>query len=209
MPLTKLQFKPGVNRETTSYSNEGGWFDGDKIRFRFGFPEKIGGWERTSPNTYLGTARSMHPFNDLNETNLLGVGTNVKYYIVEGLGFNDITPVRAIFTSFDFVGGVEGTGNVGAVGVLINPSFPTGLQATSQVGSVGVFINDTTEQSVFVTGSQGNGFAGTATAFVNTAVVDGLEAAGEVNAVTVSVPTVDVDGLTAAGAVSSVAVAIT
>lgn len=101
MPLTKLQFKPGINRETTSYSNEGGWFDGDKIRFRFGFPEKIGGWERTSPDQYLGTARAMHPFTDLSETKLLGVGTHLKYYILEGVNFNDITPIRSTLTSTD------------------------------------------------------------------------------------------------------------
>ena len=58
MPLTKLQFRPGINREITSYSNEGGWVDGDKIRFRFGYPEKIGGWEKYSSSTYLGSARA-------------------------------------------------------------------------------------------------------------------------------------------------------
>jgi len=100
MPLTKLQFKPGINRETTSYSNEGGWFDGDKIRFRYGYPEKIGGWEKTSDVQFLGTARSLHPFTDLSGTDFLGLGTNLKYYIVEGLGsFNDITPIRQTFTS--------------------------------------------------------------------------------------------------------------
>jgi len=101
MPLTKLQFKPGINRETTSYSNEGGWFDGDKVRFRFGFPEKIGGWERTSDSQYLGTVRAMHPFTDLEETKLLGMGTTLKYYILEGLTFNDITPLRTTLTSPD------------------------------------------------------------------------------------------------------------
>ena len=101
MPLAKLQFNPGINRETTSYSNEGGWFDGNKIRFRFGFPEKIGGWERTSNNQYLGTARSMHPFTDLEETKLLGIGTHLKYYVLEGLSFNDITPIRTTLTSTD------------------------------------------------------------------------------------------------------------
>ena len=56
MPLTKLQFKPGINREITKYSNEGGWVDCDKIRFRFGYPEKFGGWEKLTSNTYQGTA---------------------------------------------------------------------------------------------------------------------------------------------------------
>jgi len=99
MPLTKLQFKPGVNRETTSYSNEGGWFDIDKTRFRFGFPEKIGGWTRYAVNAFLGTARSLHPWVALDGTQFLGVGTHLKYYINEGGGYNDVTPIRATTTN--------------------------------------------------------------------------------------------------------------
>lgn len=94
MPLTKLQFRPGVNRETTSYTNEGGWFDCDKVRFRFGTPEKIGGWERTSGKSFLGTCRALHPFVALDGTSYLGVGTHLKYYINEGGAYNDITPLR-------------------------------------------------------------------------------------------------------------------
>ena len=94
MPLTKLQFRPGVNRETTSYSNEGGWFDCDKVRFRFGTPEKIGGWEKLSGQSFLGTARALHPFVALDGTSYLGVGTHLKYYLEEGGGYNDITPLR-------------------------------------------------------------------------------------------------------------------
>ena len=102
MPLTKLQFKPGINREITAYSNEGGWTDGDKIRFRFGYPEKIGGWSKYSQNTYLGTARRLHDWVSLDGSNYLGVGTNLKYYIEEGGSFNDITPTR---------GGAQSLGN--------------------------------------------------------------------------------------------------
>jgi hypothetical protein len=94
MPLQKLQFRPGVNRETTSYTNEGGWFDCDKVRFRFGTPEKIGGWEKTSGRSFLGTCRALHPFVALDGTNYLGVGTHLKYYIAEGGAYNDITPIR-------------------------------------------------------------------------------------------------------------------
>ena len=94
MPLTKLQFRPGVNRETTSYSNEGGWFDCDKVRFRFGTPEKIGGWEKLSGQSFLGTSRALHPFVALDGTSYLGVGTHLKYYLEEGAAFNDITPLR-------------------------------------------------------------------------------------------------------------------
>ena len=94
MPLTKLQFRPGVNREITSYSNEGGWYDCDKIRFRFGYPEKMGGWEKYMHTTYLGSARSLHNWIALDGSNYLGLGTHFKYYIEEGGAFNDVTPIR-------------------------------------------------------------------------------------------------------------------
>ncbi len=101
MPLTKLQFRPGINRETTSYSNEGGWFDMDKVRFRFGYPEKIGGWIKQSSNAFLGTCRALHPWIALDGSNYLGVGTHLKYYINEGGGYNDITPIRATTAAGD------------------------------------------------------------------------------------------------------------
>jgi len=99
MPLTKLQFKPGINRETTSYSNEGGWFDTDKVRFRFGFPEKIGGWAKLTTNAFLGTCRALHSFVALDGTKYIGVGTHLKYYLNEGGAYNDITPIRATTTN--------------------------------------------------------------------------------------------------------------
>ena len=101
MPLTKLQFKPGINREVTSYSNEGGWRDCDKIRFRFGFPEKMGGWEKYTTSTYLGTARALHNWIALDGSNYLGIGSHLKYYIEEGGTLNDITPVRATTSAGD------------------------------------------------------------------------------------------------------------
>jgi len=101
MPLTKLQFRPGINKETTSYSNEGGWFDMDKVRFRFGFPEKIGGWEPTSPNYFLGTCRALHPWVSLEGDRYLGVGTHLKYYINEGGAYEDITPIRLTTSAGD------------------------------------------------------------------------------------------------------------
>ena len=94
MPVTKLQFKPGINKETTSYSNEGGWNDCDKVRFRFGYPEKIGGWEKLSNNTYLGTPRTLHTWTNLAGDKFLGLGTDRKYYIESGGTYNDITPIR-------------------------------------------------------------------------------------------------------------------
>jgi hypothetical protein len=97
MPLQKLQFRPGINREGTDYSNEGGYFDCDKVRFRSGFPEKIGGWTRMANAQFLGYARALWNWVALNSSNFLGVGTEVKYYIEQGGTYNDITPV--VFTS--------------------------------------------------------------------------------------------------------------
>ena len=94
MPLQKLQFKPGINKEVTSYSNEGGWNDCDKVRFTFGFPEKIGGWTRLGSNSFLGTCRALHPWQTLALEKFIGVGTHKKYYIEEGEAYYDITPLR-------------------------------------------------------------------------------------------------------------------
>jgi hypothetical protein len=101
MPLTKLQFKPGIISDVTSYSNEGGFIDGDKVRFRFGFPEKFGGWSKYSLSTYVGTARRLHNWVALDGSDFLGVGTNLKYYIEEGQTFNDITPIRSTTSAGD------------------------------------------------------------------------------------------------------------
>ena len=94
MALQKTLFKPGINREGTDYSNEGGWFDSNLVRFRQGLPEKFGGWEKENLNTFLGTCRALHPWVSLGGTKYLGLGTTWKYYIEEGSTFNDITPIR-------------------------------------------------------------------------------------------------------------------
>ena len=99
MPLTSLKFRPGINREITSYSNEGGFFDCEKVRFYAGFPEKIGGWVKQSDNTYQGTARALHNWIALDGSNYMGVGTHLKYYIEEGGQFFDVTPVRKTSTN--------------------------------------------------------------------------------------------------------------
>jgi len=101
MPLTKLQFRPGINREITSYSNEGGWYDCDMVRFRYGVPEKIGGWQQSSSNTFLGTCRALHTYVSLDSDVYTGVATNLKYYIYLGGTFNDITPLRSTTSAGD------------------------------------------------------------------------------------------------------------
>jgi hypothetical protein len=94
MPLQKLQFRPGVNREGTTLSNEGGWYDCDKVRFRSGYPEKIGGWAVETYTTFLGYCRSLWNWVTLKGFNLMGVGTNAKFYVEDGGVFYDITPIR-------------------------------------------------------------------------------------------------------------------
>ena len=94
MPLAKTLYKPGVNKENTRYTNENGWYVSEKVRFRQGTPEKIGGWVRISQATFLGVCRSLWNWVTLGSNNLLGVGTNLKYYIEQGGAYSDITPIR-------------------------------------------------------------------------------------------------------------------
>ena len=107
MALTKLQFRAGINRDSTSYTNEGGWFDGDKVRFRNGLPEKIGGWTKYSDSQFVGTCRALHTWTALDNTNFIGIGTSQKYYLNAGGTYYDITPIRktttgsATFTATD------------------------------------------------------------------------------------------------------------
>jgi hypothetical protein len=84
MPLQKVILKPGVNRENTRYTNEGGYYESEKVRFRQGTPEKIGGWQRISSATFFGLCRSLWNWITLGSLNLLGVGTNLKFYIEKG-----------------------------------------------------------------------------------------------------------------------------
>jgi hypothetical protein len=98
MPLSKILFKPGVNKENTRYTTEGGWYDCDKIRFRQGNPEKIGGWTQYASTTFQGVCRSLWNWATLAGDNLVGVGTNLKFYILKGNDYYDITPIRKTVT---------------------------------------------------------------------------------------------------------------
>jgi len=140
MPLSKLQFKPGVNREVTAYTNEGGWFDIDFVRFQKGFPAKIGGWQKSSSNSFLGSCRALHPWVSLSRDQYLGLGTNLKYYIDEGGFYNDITPVRATTSAGDVTfaatsGSSEVTVTDANHGAVVN-DFVTFTDAVSLGGNV-------------------------------------------------------------------------
>jgi len=114
VPLTKLQFKPGINRDVTSYSNEGGWVDCDKVRFRQGYPEVIGGWEKYSPETYIGTVRGLFNWTALDGSDLLGLGTESKYYVEQGQQFYDVTPIRATTTNGITFAATDGSSTITA-----------------------------------------------------------------------------------------------
>jgi hypothetical protein len=98
MPLQQLQFRPGVNREGTTLANEGGWFESQWVRFKSGYPQKIGGWILLSNNTFIGICRSLWNWVTLRGFNLLGVGTESKFYVEYGGDYYDITPIRETVT---------------------------------------------------------------------------------------------------------------
>ena len=101
MPLQPVNFKPGINKESTSYAAEGGWFDGNLVRFNKGYAEKIGGWEKYKLASYEGTGRKLHNWVNLAGTKLLGLGTRFKLYIQEGATFSDVTPIRSTTAAGD------------------------------------------------------------------------------------------------------------
>jgi len=114
MPLTVFNFKPGINKEETNYSNENGWVDGNFVRFRKGRPEKIGGWEKLTSSTFFGSARALHSWISLGGSRYLGIGTTQKYYIEEGQAYNDITPIRATTTNGITFAATDGSSTITA-----------------------------------------------------------------------------------------------
>jgi hypothetical protein len=120
MPLARYQFNPGINREGTALTAEGGWYDGNLVRFRKGFPEKIGGWEKATANSYLGTGRLLHGWVTVSGTQLLGLGTRYKLYVQEGDVFYDVTPIRATTSAGDIVfAATDGSSMVPQKGILL------------------------------------------------------------------------------------------
>jgi len=140
MPLRKLVLRPGVNKEVTRYVDEEGWMDCDKIRFRAGYPEKIGGWQRISANTFLGIARSLFNWVTLEGQNLVGVGTNLKFYVEKGGAYFDVTPERtpsgvSLTNPFTTVSGSTTVTVTDAAGGYINGDFVT-FSGASAVGGL-------------------------------------------------------------------------
>ena len=139
MPLQKILFKPGVNKENTRYTTEGGWYECDKIRFRQGNPEILGGWEPFSASNYLGVCRSLWNWVLLDGTNVIGVGTNLKFYIEQGGLYYDVTPIRLTTAAGDvtFVGDgtttvtVTDTNHGCVTGDFVTFSGATGTYATT------------------------------------------------------------------------------
>jgi len=137
MALTKLAFRPGINRETTDYTNEGGWWDGNLVRFREGKPESIGGWQKYSRATMLGTSRSVFPWNTLDGTSLVGSGTNLKYYVFRGGTPYDITPVRETTAAGDVTFAATNGSSVVVVSDLANGAVVNDFVTFSGAVSLG------------------------------------------------------------------------
>ena len=140
MPLTKIKFAPGVNKEGTEYSADAGWFSADKIRFRQGRPEKIGGWVKYSETSFLGICRSIHDWASLESIRYIGLGTNLKFYVVEGNSFNDITPIRSTTSAGDVTfAATNGSSTITATdtshGAVVN-DFVTFSSAASLGGNI-------------------------------------------------------------------------
>ena len=156
MPLTKLNFKPGINKEETDYSNEGGWVDGDKVRFRKGRVEKIGGWEKFSPSSIIGSARALHSWISLGGSKYLGIGTTNKYYIEEGGTYNDVTPIRATTTNAATFAATNGSSTLTVTDAshgAVTGDFVTFSSAVSLGGNVTAAVLNQEYQINLVTGT--------------------------------------------------------
>ena len=156
MPLTKLNFKPGINKEETDYANEGGWVDGDKIRFRKGRVEKIGGWEKLSSDTLIGSARALHSWISLGGRKYLGIGTTNKYYIEEGGTYNDVTPVRKNTTNAATFAATNGSSTLTVTDAshgAVNGDFVTFSSAVSLGGNITAAVINQEYQISLVTGT--------------------------------------------------------
>jgi len=156
MPFSKVEFRPGINREGTAYSNEGGWFDCNLIRFRDGRVEKFGGWQKLTDSTYLGTARALHNWISLDGNKFLGIGTHLKYYIKDGTAFADVTPIRKTTTNAATFAATDGSSTVTVTDAshgAVNGDFVTFSSAVSLGGNVTAAVLNQEYQIDLVTGT--------------------------------------------------------
>ncbi len=168
MPLQKLLFKPGINKEGTAYSNEGGWFNSNLVRFRKGLPEKIGGWVKASPNSFKASGRALHAWVDLDGTKYLGLGTTWKYYVKEGEVYNDVTPIRATTTNGITFAATDGSATITATDTshgAVAGDFVTISGAVSLGGNITATVLNQEHQIVTV--PDDNTFTFTASATAN------------------------------------------
>ena len=155
MPLQKIQFKPGIVRDLTAYTTEGGWFDGNLVRFRLGFPQSVGGWQRFSVNTFLGLCRSIMGWNTLAGQYFMGVGTSLKFYIENGGAYYDVTPIRrdVTLTKISLVTtGASGNGTTATITFATQSSAPSvgssvTVSGVTPVGYNGTFTTTATSTS--------------------------------------------------------------
>ena len=167
MALQKTIFKPGINREGTDYSNEGGWFDINLVRFRKGLPEKFGGWAKLTTDTFLGTCRALHAWVSLGGDKLLGLGTTFKYYVQQGNVFYDVTPIRSTDLNVTTFAATNGSAIITATdtahGAVIN-DFVTISNAVSLGGAITATVLNTEHQITSVPTANTYTFLASATA---------------------------------------------
>ena len=167
MPLSKLQFTPGINKEMTDLMDKGGWADGNLVRFRKGLPEKIGGWQKSNNSSYLGTGRALLAWVDLEYTKYLGLGTTWKYYVNSGSDYSDITPIRATTTNGITFAATNGSATITATdndhGAVVN-DFVTISGAVSLGGNITATVLNKEYQITSIPSADTFTFTATATA---------------------------------------------
>jgi len=181
MPLIKPTFRPGVNRENTRYKNEGGWYESDKVRFRQGSPEKIGGWTQYSTAKFLGVCRTLWNWITLTNQNIVAVGTNLKFYLTLGNQYFDITPVRSVTTLTNPFTATLSSSTITVSATAhgaIPGDFVTFSGATGLGGNITAAVLNQQYQIVSVPNV--NSFTFTATATANASDVSGSPGGGTV-----------------------------
>ena len=167
MPLQKFVFKPGINKELTAYANEGGWFDSNLVRFRKGLPEKIGGWAKRSDTNFISRGRALHAWQSLAGTQFIGIGATQKYYIVEGVNYYDVTPIRKTSTNSITFSATNGSAVITATdsghGAVIG-DFVTISDAVSLGGNITASVLNQEHQITSVPSSNTYTFTASATA---------------------------------------------